>query len=100
MEWFGSMNNREELARQLSPISYVRAGLPPILTIHGDQDDIAPYNQAVRLHAALDKAGAPNQLITLRGRKHGGFNRQDLVNSYAVIREFLRKHNLLNAEQR
>jgi acetyl esterase/lipase len=100
MEWFGSMNNREELARQLSPISYVRAGLPPILTIHGDQDDIAPYNQAVRLHAALDKAGAPNQLVTLPGRKHGGFNRQDLVNSYAVIREFLRKHNLLNAEQR
>jgi peptidoglycan-N-acetylglucosamine deacetylase len=41
---------------------------------------------------------APNQLVTLRGRKHGGFNRQDLVNSYAVIREFLRKHNLLNME--
>jgi dipeptidyl aminopeptidase/acylaminoacyl peptidase len=100
MEWFGSMNNQEELARQLSPISYVRAGLPPILTIHGDQDDIAPYNQAVRLHAALDKAGAPNQFVTLPGRKHGGFNMQDLVNSYAVIREFLRKHNLLNAEQR
>src|SRR5262245_23646787 len=99
MEWFGSMSNREELARQLSPISYVRAGLPPILTIHGDQDDIVPYKQAARLHAALDKAGAPNQLVTLRGRKHGGFNRQDLVNSYAVIREFFRKHNLLNAEQ-
>ena len=100
MEWFGSMNNREELARQLSPISYVRAGLPPILTIHGDQDDIAPYNQAVRLHAALDNAGAPNQFVTLPGRKRGGFSRQDLVNSYAVIREFPRKHNLLNAEQR
>jgi acetyl esterase/lipase/peptidoglycan/xylan/chitin deacetylase (PgdA/CDA1 family) len=99
MEWFGSMGNREELARQLSPINYVRAGLPPILTFHGDQDDIVPYNQAVRLHAALDKAGAPNQLVTLPGRKHGGFNRQDLVNNYAVIREFLRKHNLLNPEK-
>jgi len=98
MEWFGSMSNREELARQLSPISYVRAGLTPILTIHGDQDDIVPYNQALRLHAALDKAGTPNQLVTLRGRKHGGFNRQELVNSYAVIREFLRKYNLLKAE--
>lgn len=98
MEWFGGMSNREELARQVSPINYVRAGLPPILTIHGDQDDIAPYNQAARLHAALDKAGAPNQLVTLPARKHGGFNRQDLVNSYAVIREFLRKHNILKAE--
>ena len=99
IEWFGSMSNREELARQLSPINYVRAGLPPILTFHGDQDDIVPYNQAVRLHAALDKAGAPNQFVTLPGRKHGGFNRQDLVNNYAVIREFLRKHNLLIQEK-
>ena len=98
MEWFGSMSNREDLARQLSPISYIHPGLPPILTIHGDQDDIVPYNQAVRLHTALDKAGVPNQLVTLHGRKHGGFNRQELVNSYAVIRDFLRKHNILRTD--
>lgn len=29
MEWLGSLSNRQELARQLSPINYVRAGLPP-----------------------------------------------------------------------
>ena len=34
MEWLGSLSNRQELARQLSPINYVRAGLPPIITIH------------------------------------------------------------------
>jgi len=95
MEWFGSLSNREELARQVSPINYVRAGLPPIITIHGDEDDIVPYNQAVRLHAALDKASVPNQLVTIRGRKHDGFNRQELLNSFATIREFLRKNNLL-----
>ncbi len=95
MEWFGSMSNRQELARQVSPINYVRAGLPPIITIHGDRDDIVPYNHAVQLHAALDKAGVPNQLVTIRGAKHGGFNRQDLLKSYAAIREFLGKNNLL-----
>ena len=98
MEWLGSLNNRQELARQVSPINYVRAGLPPIITIHGDEDDIVPYSQAVRLHAALDKAGVPNQLVTIRGGKHGGFNRQTLVNSFVTIREFLRKNNLLKAE--
>jgi dipeptidyl aminopeptidase/acylaminoacyl peptidase len=98
MEWFGSMSNREELARQVSPMNYVRAGLPPIITIHGDEDDIVPYGQAVRLHAALDKAGVPNQLVTIRGRKHGGFNRQELLNSYATVREFLRKNNILKTE--
>lgn len=98
MEWFGSLSNRDELARQVSPINYVRAGLPPIITIHGDEDDIAPYSQAVRLHAALDKAGVPNQLVTIHGRKHDGFNREELVKSYAAIREFLRKNNILKPE--
>ena len=98
MEWLGSLSNRQELARQLSPINYVRAGLPPIITIHGDQDDIAPYQQAVRLHAALDKAGVPNQLVTIRGAKHDGFNRQAMIDSFATIREFLRKHHLLLSE--
>ncbi|HEY8188670.1 MAG TPA: alpha/beta hydrolase [Pyrinomonadaceae bacterium] len=95
MEWFGSMGNRTELARQVSPINYVRAGLPPIISIHGDEDDVVPYKQAVRFHAALDKFAVPNQLVTIRGRKHDGFNRQELVNSYAAIREFLRKNRVL-----
>ena len=44
---------------------------------------------------ALDKAGVPNQLVTIRGRKHGGFNREEMSSSYAAIREFLRKQGLL-----
>ena len=94
-EWFGSMSNPEQLAKQLSPVNYVRAGLPPIITIHGELDDVAPYGHAVRLHAALDKAGVPNRLVTIKGRKHGGFNREEMMQSYAAIREFLRKQGLL-----
>jgi acetyl esterase/lipase len=95
IEWFGSMSNRQELARQVSPINHVRPGLPAIITIHGSEDNIVPYDHAVRLHAALDKAGVPNQLVTIRGGKHGGFGRQDFVNSFAAIREFLSKDNVL-----
>ena len=98
VEWFGSMSNRQELARQVSPIGYVRSGLPAIITIHGDGDDIVPYRQAVQLHAALDKNGVPNQLVTIRGAKHGGFSRQDFVNSFAAIKEFLRKNSILDRE--
>ena len=94
-EWFGSMSNPEQLAKQLSPVNYVRAGLPPIITIHGELDDVAPYSHAVRLHAALDKAGVPNQLVTIKGRKHGGFSREEMMQSYAAIRDFLRKQGLL-----
>lgn len=98
IEWFGSMNNRAELARQVSPLNYVRAGLPPVITIHGDADDIVPFTHATRLHAALEKAGVSNQLVTIRGGGHGGFSRQDVLNSYAAIKKFLSQHNLSGVE--
>ena len=98
IEWFGSLSNRQELARHVSPISYVRIGVPPIITIHGDEDNIVPYDQSVRLHAALDKVGVPNQLVTIHGAKHGGFNRQNLINSFVTIREFLHKNKILRVE--
>jgi acetyl esterase/lipase len=94
-EWFGSLSNAEQLAKQLSPVNHVRPGLPPIITIHGEKDDVAPYSHAVRLHSQLEKAGVPNQLITIRDRKHGGFSREEMVHSYTKIREFLRKQGLL-----
>ncbi|MCE2560222.1 MAG: alpha/beta hydrolase, partial [Acidobacteria bacterium] len=33
--WMGSRPDRMELAKHVSPMTYVRPGLPPILTIHG-----------------------------------------------------------------
>ncbi|HEY6953359.1 MAG TPA: alpha/beta hydrolase [Bacteroidota bacterium] len=100
VEWFGAERNRKELAREVSPMTYVRAGLPPIITIHGDSDDIVPYGQAVALHKALSKSGVPNQLLTIKGGKHGGFTRQQTLDSFDVIREFLSKNGLLNQPQR
>lgn len=98
IEWFGSRPDRMELARQLSPINYVRPGIPPIISIQGDQDDIAPYADTVKLHAALDKARVPNRLITLKGRNHGGFSREDMVAGYAAIRQFLRENNVIEGK--
>jgi acetyl esterase/lipase len=95
IEWFGSMDKRLDLARQISPINYVRTGLPPIITIHGEKDNVVPYQQAVDLHGALNKIGAKNQLVTVRGAGHGGFNRQQMVNNYAAVRKFLRENNIL-----
>jgi acetyl esterase/lipase len=98
IEWFGSMNNRAELAKQLSPLTYVRPGLPPIITIHGDSDNIVPYTQAQRLHTALDNVGVVNRLITIHGGTHDGFSRQELISSFAAIREFLARNHILETE--
>jgi acetyl esterase/lipase len=92
--WMGSMMNREEIARRVSPLTYVRAGLPPILTIHGDADPTVPYTHAVRLHKALTEAGVPNQLLTIPGGRHGGFKPDERTKIFETIREFLGKHGL------
>ena len=92
--WLGSLPNRDEIAKRVSPLTYVRAGLPPILSIHGDQDPLVPYDHAVRLHAALTKAGVPNQLLTIPGGKHGGFTPDERTKIFATIREFLAKNKL------
>lgn len=93
--WMGSQPNAEEIARRVSPLTYVRAGLPPILTIHGDKDDVVPYSHATRLHEALDKAKVPNQLFTIKGGGHGGFSQADYASSYETIWAFLRQQQII-----
>ena len=93
--WLGSMPNRVEVANRVSPLTYVRPGLPPILTIHGDADTIVPYSHAVRLHEALTKAGVTNQLITIPGGKHGGFSKEETSKIFITVHEFLVKNQLL-----
>ena len=95
VQWLGSMPNRAEIARSVSPLTYVRPGLPPILSIQGDADPTVPYTQSVRLRQALDKAGVPNEHVTVPGGKHGNFPEAEYVRIYGVIRGFLTKHKLL-----
>lgn len=88
------MPNREEVARRVSPLSYVRADLPPILTIHGDADPTVPYTHATRLQAALNQAGVKNQLLTIPGGRHGGFTPEERVKVFTTIQDFLKKSGL------
>ena len=93
--WLGGMPNSEAVARRASPLTYVRRGLPPILTIHGDADTVVPYVHATQLHKALDKANVPNELLTIPGGKHGGFSSDETLKIDRTIRAFLKKHGLL-----
>jgi acetyl esterase/lipase len=92
--WLGSVPNREEIARRVSPLTYVRPGLPPILSIQGDADPTVPYSHSLRLRDALNKAGVPNELVTIPGGKHGQFTPEERVRIYSAVRAFLEKHGL------
>lgn len=98
-EWIGSGSDRLDLARRVSPLQYVRPGVPPVLTIHGDADPFVPYSHAVRLHEALEKAGVPNRLVTIKGGGHGDFTKAQRRDIYAAIFSFLGDRGLLPAAQ-
>jgi acetyl esterase/lipase len=97
--WLGNAVDRVQIAKRVSPLNYVRPGLPPILTIHGDADPTVPYSQSVRLHKALAGAGVPNELMTMPGGKHGFdcCTATQRVQAYAKIREFLVRQRVLEA---
>jgi acetyl esterase/lipase len=93
--WIGNQPNKDELAQRVSPLSYVRKTVPPILSIHGTSDRLVPYDHAVRLHAKLSDAGVQNQLITIPGGDHGGFSKAEMKRVFGAIREFLKTNGIL-----
>ena len=66
------MGGRENFAAT-SPISYVRPNAPPILLIHGDQDETVPVSISQNFQAALQAAGARSNLIIYPGAGHSDF---------------------------
>jgi hypothetical protein len=70
-------------------MTYVRAGLPPVMAIHGDADPIVPYEQEVREIDALKKAGGVAELITIPGGGHGNFPRDQVLRAWTAIDAFL-----------
>jgi acetyl esterase/lipase len=91
-KWLQGATDPNELARRLSPLNFVRSGLPRVLTLHGDADKIVPYNQSVRLHEALTAKGVANQLFTVRGGAHGRhtWTDSDTLQAQQAIEKFLR----------
>ena len=92
--WIPGQPDRMALARQLSPITYVRKGLPPVLAIHGDNDEIVPYEQSARLIKALKGAGDDAELITVPGAKHA-FTPDQMQKLWPQIFMWLKKHKIV-----
>ena len=92
--WMGSMPNAGEVAKSVSPLTYVRKDLPPVITIHGDKDDVVPYSHAARLHKALQSNGVTNKLVTVKGGGHGMFAQADYATAFDEIWKFLKDNKV------
>jgi acetyl esterase/lipase len=79
------------LARLASPVFHVGPSDPPLLMLHGDQDQQMPINQSHELEGAYTRLGLPVRLVVVHGSGHGGpaFTTPETLD---LIDGFLRKH--------
>jgi acetyl esterase/lipase len=89
VQWLGNQPNRAEIARASSPLTYVRAGVPATISIHGDADPLVPYAHSTRLQEALQKAGVAHELVTIPSGGHGNFSTAEWQRAFAAVEKFL-----------
>jgi dipeptidyl aminopeptidase/acylaminoacyl peptidase len=93
--WLPEQTGRLELATRVSPMTYARKGVPPILCIHGDADSTVPYEHSVKLVKALRDAGEDAELVSVPQGEHGFPKaKQDEIYEQSIW-PFLKKHGVL-----
>jgi acetyl esterase/lipase len=70
-QWIPDGPNRAELAKQMSPMTYVRKDIPPLITVQGERDTTHPVVDSQRFTKALQDAGADAEIHLVAGAGHG-----------------------------
>jgi acetyl esterase/lipase len=83
------------LARSVSPMTYIRPGLPPTFIVNGDSDPTFDPTQSSQLKKALDAAGVPNGQDLVIGGKHGNFSREENERAMLLCLRFLKAHGII-----
>ena len=60
-----------ELYARASPLAHVTRSAPSTLLLHGDSDDVVPFEQSVAMDEALRHHGVPARLVRVAGGEHG-----------------------------
>jgi acetyl esterase/lipase len=59
-----------EKLERYCPVRHVTREYPPTLLLYGDRDSDVPFEESVRMAAALERHQVPHQLITMRNYDH------------------------------
>ena len=64
----------------------------PVLLVHGEDDQRAPFAQAQAMRAALDAAHKPYEWLAKPGEGHGFYSEKNNIEFYTTLQAFLDKH--------
>jgi acetyl esterase/lipase len=84
----GAVQQNEDKAAKANPVTYVSRDDAPFLIMHGNRDNLVPYQQSELLRDALQKAGVEVTLKIVEGAGHG-FGGPEIDRQVA---EFFEKH--------
>jgi acetyl esterase/lipase len=68
---FAAKSGDDPVLKRGSPVTYVSKDDPPFLILHGDQDQVVPLPQGVRMHEVLKAGGVPSTLVVVTNAGHG-----------------------------
>ncbi len=84
----GSVEEKPDIAKQASPITFVTKDDPPFLFLHGTKDSLVPLLQSETLDNKLKEAGVSSTLVVIQGAGHG-FGGPEID---ARVKNFFAKH--------
>ncbi|HEX9201484.1 MAG TPA: prolyl oligopeptidase family serine peptidase, partial [Acidobacteriaceae bacterium] len=82
-------------AKEMSPMTYIRPGLPPTFIVNGDSDRTVDPSQSAELKKALDAAGVPNGQDLVPGGGHGNFSKAETDKAMLLCLEFLKSNGII-----
>lgn len=87
-------NDVRQVLRDMSPVNYIDTcdKIPPTMIIHGDADEIVPYEQGVLMYQKLCDAGAIVKMFCVKDAPHEGSFWSEQLHQYVqtFIGEYIR----------
>jgi BD-FAE protein len=70
-------NEINKILWQVSPINYITPDDPPVSIIHGDHNDLVPFQQSEQLILKLQQNNIASQLKAMKSESHNTFPASD-----------------------
>jgi acetyl esterase/lipase len=90
--WQSKTSEEYKTYREASPIYHVTPDDAPMLLIHGDAEEVIPFQQAELMQEAVKKVGAPVRLLRIPGGKHVDLRTKDAPDYLGEMVQWLDQH--------
>lgn len=87
----GTFEEKRDLYKQASPVTYVTEGDAPMLLLNGTKDPLVPPTQTYRMLEAMTKADVPGRADIIAGAGHG-WGGPELMRTLMVAGQFIDEH--------